>query len=370
MTQQRCIALAQGRRYAGVVFDTCYGSENLDETVFVPGNSCNVPCPGDNTQVCGGNAAATNSTRLRARRQPKQQLSKRAAPPNVLLTIFELGNRQPGSSAVAGPGPAGPGVPVPGSPTDIANPNILNPVPGNPGAPGVPGAPVAPVPPGAASNDIVLPNVIAPTGPRAGTTNAASPAETGGIAQAQSFLGRPSSTGQQNPALRSLVTTIPYATIDSARPNMLVSAELCTTLYYEDCGCPNQILPTVPMATIRMDCNRCGEHGESIVTLTVPAGVNPHNSLGGTRQATGAPGANSIPQAQPNNAANPTIVPTNNAVPAAVPTQTLVGVPNSQSTSSRPNVVSVAGAQRSRQQSGMAYLASIFAFSFVVLYIL
>ncbi|EQB45320.1 hypothetical protein CGLO_15820 [Colletotrichum gloeosporioides Cg-14] len=87
MTPQKCIQLAGSLRYAGVVFDTCYGSDSLESASFVPTEGCGTPCPGDIQQICGG-SVATNITRLRARHF-RSQVSKRAVPVNVLLTIYE-----------------------------------------------------------------------------------------------------------------------------------------------------------------------------------------------------------------------------------------------------------------------------------------
>ncbi|KAF4919160.1 hypothetical protein CGCVW01_v008160 [Colletotrichum viniferum] len=87
MTPQRCIELAGSLRYAGVFFDTCYGSDSLESASFVPTEGCGTPCPGDLQQICGG-SVATNITRLRARHF-RPQVSKRAVPGSVLLTIYE-----------------------------------------------------------------------------------------------------------------------------------------------------------------------------------------------------------------------------------------------------------------------------------------
>ncbi|KAF4807954.1 hypothetical protein CGCSCA5_v012925 [Colletotrichum siamense] len=87
MTPQKCVQLAGSLRYAGVVFDTCYGSDSLESASFVPTEGCGTPCPGDTQQICGG-SVATNITRLRARHF-RSQVSKRAVPVSVLLTIYE-----------------------------------------------------------------------------------------------------------------------------------------------------------------------------------------------------------------------------------------------------------------------------------------
>ncbi|KAF4814834.1 hypothetical protein CGCTS75_v013236 [Colletotrichum tropicale] len=70
--------------------------------------------------------------------------------------------------------------------------------------------------------------------------------------------------------ITSVITTITYTTINSADPTALMETEVCSTLYFPDCGCPTQVTPTVPMTAIEASCNRCGSKGESLVTLTVP----------------------------------------------------------------------------------------------------
>ncbi|CCF34940.1 hypothetical protein CH063_06839, partial [Colletotrichum higginsianum] len=85
MTQERCVNLSQGRQYGGVFNDTCFVSDSLQRTALLTAASCNLPCPGNAGQICGGLA---NATTLGRRTYYGSQVSRRAAPPNILLTLF------------------------------------------------------------------------------------------------------------------------------------------------------------------------------------------------------------------------------------------------------------------------------------------
>ncbi|KAM0276760.1 hypothetical protein ACHAQH_006409 [Verticillium albo-atrum] len=74
--------------------------------------------------------------------------------------------------------------------------------------------------------------------------------------------------------ITSVVTTITYTTVDLANPTVLVPAEVCTTLYFEDCHCSTQAIPTVPMVTYAAECDKCGDNEENIIYLTIPGYVD------------------------------------------------------------------------------------------------
>ncbi|KAK2769599.1 hypothetical protein CKAH01_15135 [Colletotrichum kahawae] len=376
MTPQRCIELVGSLRYAGVFFDTCYGSDFLDSASFVPTEGCRTLCPGDVQQICGG-SVATNITRLRARHF-RSQVSKRAVPVSVLLTIYERVDSfvvTPGTSTttipVGGdlilpstpitlPGSAAPenvtpitnAVTPPGQLTTIGNPldPSFSPQPSSVtsvftvgGAPTtlvgvitpsatVPSSPTVTVSPSSGEDGNVqgptssvglagsqtVSNVGFPTAgsgggngddgdvldpsssvgldgsqtvPSIGTSTAASSPGPGddsdvlepitttlGLVTSKASpslaSGSAGNLGIDTPmtsvVTTSVVTTITYTTINPANPTALMETELCSTLYFPDCGCPTQITPTVPMTTIEASCNKCGSKGESLVTLTVP----------------------------------------------------------------------------------------------------
>ncbi|KAF3806930.1 hypothetical protein GCG54_00007182 [Colletotrichum gloeosporioides] len=336
MTPQKCIQLAGSLRYAGVVFDTCYGSDSLESASFVPTEGCGTPCPGDIQQICGG-SVATNITRLRARHF-RSQVSKRAVPVSVLLTIYERVDSSvvtPGTStttiAVGGDSilpstpitllisaasesatPVTNAVTPPGQLTTVENPPdpavssrlssftsvftidgvpttlvgaITPPVaaPSSPAVTEIPGSgddgdaldPSSSV--GLAGSQTV-PNVGTPTAVSAAgfgeESDVLEPLTTTlGLATSRTSPSLASSSagslGVDMP-MTSVVTTIIYTTINPTNPTALMEAELCSTLYFPDCGCPTQVTPTVPMTTIEASCNRCGSKDESLVTLTVP----------------------------------------------------------------------------------------------------
>ncbi|KAK2023735.1 hypothetical protein LX32DRAFT_510072, partial [Colletotrichum zoysiae] len=256
MTPQLCIGIAQGRRYSGVYFDTCYGSDSLEATEFVPGDTCTIPCPGDNSQICGGNGAPTNGTRILVPRK-RPQMSRRSAPANVLLTVYQLVIGLPGTTMI------GDGTAVVVPPSTLNGPSII--VPG-PGAPFVPPATIsAPLPVSGTTVSAGPTSSVGPDGPVI-TTNAAvftQPSSPPGQSASRSM-------GGSGGVITSVVTTITYTTFDSPNPTALVPVELCTTLYFEDCHCPTQVIPTVPMATYLAECNKCGDDGEGTVILTIP----------------------------------------------------------------------------------------------------
>ncbi|EXL76544.1 hypothetical protein FOPG_08816 [Fusarium oxysporum f. sp. conglutinans race 2 54008] len=72
-----CAGLCEGRAYFGVHDTACYCGDvyDVDSTVFYNLDQCDIECPGDKTQFCGGEA----ENRLRARQ---------AIASNILLTLY------------------------------------------------------------------------------------------------------------------------------------------------------------------------------------------------------------------------------------------------------------------------------------------
>lgn len=89
------------------------------------------------------------------------------------------------------------------------------------------------------------------------------------------------------------MTTVTYTTVNSANPTAFIKVELCTTLYFEDCGCDKQTTPEVRLATIVVDCDRCGYRGANVATLTVPAAPGVVYALSDGKK----PGPNGSPDA-------------------------------------------------------------------------
>ncbi|KAF5973645.1 hypothetical protein FBULB1_8218 [Fusarium bulbicola] len=71
-----CATLCAGQSYFGVYDTACYcGDEVGSATSRVPLDQCDIKCPGDNTQFCGGES----NSKLRVRQ---------AVPSNILLTVY------------------------------------------------------------------------------------------------------------------------------------------------------------------------------------------------------------------------------------------------------------------------------------------
>jgi hypothetical protein len=69
----------------------------------------------------------------------------------------------------------------------------------------------------------------------------------------------------------SVVTTVVFTTVCPTDPASLIVTEVCSTIFYEDCGCDSQVVPEVPMTTTLASCHACGPDGGDTVTLIVPA---------------------------------------------------------------------------------------------------
>lgn len=76
MTAEVCVALCPGRVYAGVHERTCYCADALDAgtSALSDRSQCNIPCPGNPGQFCGGNNPLA--------------LGRRDAPNSFLLTVY------------------------------------------------------------------------------------------------------------------------------------------------------------------------------------------------------------------------------------------------------------------------------------------
>ncbi|KAI3322189.1 concanavalin A-like lectin/glucanase domain-containing protein [Xylariaceae sp. AK1471] len=105
MDNEACVASCAGRKYAGVSDETCYCADSLGDANAVANDLCDVPCPGNPSEFCGGvlsagessfagmGVALTNTTTLRnttllGNSTSHLRLNPRAAPSNILLTIY------------------------------------------------------------------------------------------------------------------------------------------------------------------------------------------------------------------------------------------------------------------------------------------
>lgn len=95
MTPEVCVGLCSGRVFAGVHERTCYCADALDAgTAALPDRSrCNIPCPGNPDQFCGGN----------------NLLATRDAPNSFLLTVYINLVGRPAANPPPAPGMGGSG---------------------------------------------------------------------------------------------------------------------------------------------------------------------------------------------------------------------------------------------------------------------
>ncbi|WQF78826.1 hypothetical protein CDEST_03840 [Colletotrichum destructivum] len=252
MTVQRCVSLAQGRRYAGVYYEQVPKIAHLLPPARIHSwrwtFNCNTPCPGHSSQVCG-EVISLNVDGLRRRDDSGDHVAKRAAPANVLLTLLEAIIDEPSSTAPNGPRrPSGPdgGNPVGPVPTPVISP---------------------------------LTSVLA---------------IDGAVTTVEGSVTLPGLVPPPDVTATLLVTRVVYTTVDPSNPTALIATELLTTIYFYDCGCQTQVLPTVSLATVVAGCNRCGPDRSDIVTLTVPeplkAGQHAPLVPGGENDRSGAGG--------------------------------------------------------------------------------
>lgn len=95
MTPEVCAGLCSGRIFAGTHERTCYCADALDAgTAALPDRSrCNIPCPGNPEQFCGGN----------------NLLARRDAPNSFLLTMYINLVGRPAANPPPAPGMGGSG---------------------------------------------------------------------------------------------------------------------------------------------------------------------------------------------------------------------------------------------------------------------
>ncbi|KAH7160869.1 hypothetical protein EDB81DRAFT_682109 [Dactylonectria macrodidyma] len=82
MTLERCVNACAGVTYAGVYEGECYCADRLDAgtRALGDGSACDHPCPGDETEFCGGIAGQSNSS-------ARFRFQRRDAPGNYLLSV-------------------------------------------------------------------------------------------------------------------------------------------------------------------------------------------------------------------------------------------------------------------------------------------
>ncbi|KAF7555181.1 hypothetical protein G7Z17_g2373 [Cylindrodendrum hubeiense] len=228
MVPSLCLSIAVGHKYIGVINDTCYAADSLDETAFVGTGQCDIRCPGDDTLFCGGLIEAPGGEKVRR----SSQHYGRDAPADVLLTLYTLEEDTTITQTRTIPG---------GSETETVITTLT------------------------ADKDTTITEIL--TLP-------------GGSEIENVFV--------TNMAEIWITATITYTTIDAAYPFSLIAAEFCTT-YCPVCAVPHRT--AVEMATITVPCHVCEQHGESTIVLTVPTAVLNHPVQTGAGNSYGAAGA-------------------------------------------------------------------------------
>ncbi|ENH75459.1 hypothetical protein FOC1_g10005430 [Fusarium oxysporum f. sp. cubense race 1] len=232
MTTASCVALARGRAYVGI-YDrqvnikqsSCYASDSLDATSLVLNGRCDIPCPGDSSHFCGGLVVSSSERRWVG---PRKALDTRAAPADILLTLYALNDEppSPGETSTEVEVTATTQDGVTAIPTDV-----------------IPSRPVTTV------TDIMTESVIL------------QPVETA--------IDSITRSGQT--LVETTVTTVTYTIVNPNNPSTMTVTEYCATLFYEPCSrCAHPPVPTVEMTTYVVPCNACGHNGENEVTTTAP----------------------------------------------------------------------------------------------------
>ncbi|EMT71472.1 hypothetical protein FOC4_g10009974 [Fusarium odoratissimum] len=223
MTTASCVALARGRAYVGIYDRSCYASDSLDTTSPVLNGRRDIPCPGHSSHFCGGLVVSSSEHRWVG---PRKALNTRAAPANILLTLYALNDEPPS------PGETSTEVEV-----TITTQDGVTAIPTD----AIPSRPVATV------TDIMTESVIL------------QPVET-----VIDSITKPGQT-----LIEATATTVTYTIVDPNNPSTMTVTEYCATLSYELCSsCAHPPVPTVEMTTYVVPCNACGHNGENEVTIT------------------------------------------------------------------------------------------------------
>ncbi|KAI0203770.1 hypothetical protein F4808DRAFT_476169 [Astrocystis sublimbata] len=286
MDTKSCVDACGGRKFAGVYADTCYCADTLRDAAAVAHEKCNTPCAGNPDQICGGKTspahvalAPTNSTRfhnttgfhnihnvtLASLPRPNLRVNTllpRDAPSDILLTVY--GN--------------------------FAD-NIVPP----PGAPGKGGNPFHEITVDHPKGGMEDGSMHSQGGHGNFNGKGEGSSMSGGHAEGKNegpwttmtpyhgATGTVDPTGtyggygyeHESPAVTTTVT-VTYTTICASDPATLDVLEYRTTMTLEqpcESYTPTITTAEVPMATCTETCDACGAHGESTVTLTVPAAV-------------------------------------------------------------------------------------------------
>ncbi|KAI8679781.1 hypothetical protein NCS57_00256700 [Fusarium keratoplasticum] len=272
MTIESCIQACGGSTYIGVYEETCYCADRLDANTraVADESDCDVPCPGNDKQLCGGLAARSTSNSRR------WMPARRDAPSSVLLTVYaSLADTETPEP------PPGMGASRPSTSSGRVDLNDSDNLAGETGSDGQTAAAVT----DDVTEVVVVTNTLADSTVTRVITQLG-PSEVTTVTRAIGNLAQPNvntrvqvivepdasgATTLNRPGVR---TTVTYFTVFPSDPAALVPQESVITLLYEDCDCETPRLMAPPMETKVVECDGCGANGESAVTLTVPITVS------------------------------------------------------------------------------------------------
>ncbi|KAK8079984.1 hypothetical protein PG997_007802 [Apiospora hydei] len=221
MDNEACVASCAGRKYSGVFATTCYCADTLGDTSAVENAQCDRACPGNPNESC----VAT-----------LRPLSRRAAPANILLTVYD--------NLAAAPPP--PGAPAMGGSSSGAG--------GNSTATGGNGGGV-----GGVGSTVIITTAVTMTYTTVCATN---PAQLVTVAYCTT-LTITTCSGIKAPvptAAGAAVVTGGLGPFWNGTSNGTAQAAALAAAL-------------VPMTTYAETCSACGPRGANTVTLTVPLAV-------------------------------------------------------------------------------------------------
>ncbi|KAH6991968.1 hypothetical protein EDB82DRAFT_553856 [Fusarium venenatum] len=249
MTTTECVRLGAGRAYIGIYLRSCYAADSLDAADTVADGRCDLPCPGDPGLFCGG--VVDTSSDPESRFKSRGRLSRRDAPPGILLTLYAQ------IEAISGTLSSSDTFSTVGAITS----NSLLPTRDS----------TVPLPLFSSTQSFINSAItVEPSVPitrSQGGRPIIPPFPTSAPFNAGNFTST-------RVAAAPIVTTITYTVVNPNNPSQLTVTEFCSTLRPSPCRqCQHQPRPTVEMTTIKVDCNACGHSGENTIILEVPAGA-------------------------------------------------------------------------------------------------
>ncbi|KAG8671082.1 hypothetical protein FPOAC2_04402 [Fusarium poae] len=249
MTTAECVRLGAGRAYIGIYLRSCYAADTLDAADTVADGRCDLPCPGDPGLFCGGVVDANSNPESRFK--SRGRLSRRDAPPGILLTLYAQ------IEAISGTLTSSDTI----STVDAITSNSLLPT----------GDSTIPLPLLSSTQSFIDSAITVEPSEPVTRSQGGRPIIPPFPTSATFNLGNSTST---RVGVAPIVTTVTYTVVDPNNPSHLTVTEFCSTLRPSPCRlCQHQPRPTVEMTTIKVDCNACGHSGENTILLEVPAGA-------------------------------------------------------------------------------------------------